>query len=189
VLIDRDLHAANYQALYEEQRHHWVEANAAGKGLDIVTEATGTTSATVALTAIGNVAPSGNNPPKYLNALFARVQIRCGGDEWRSVEDGEEVPVPAGAPVDVRAEVVNVSEPTWLTGSADGTVELAAGQRGGHRFAAPLSASVGRYETGSIGPARLTDSVTQRTDVTFAMHCRGRCWFGERVKVSLLPRQ
>lgn len=189
VRIDRDLHAANYQAIYEEHKHHWVEANAAGKGLDIATEATGTTSATVALTAIGNVAASGSNPPKYLNALFSRVQMRCGADDWVTVEDGDEVAVPAGVPVDVRAEVVNVSEPTWLAGDADGGVELAAGQRGGLRFSAPLSAPVGRFETAGIGPSRLTDGVTQRADVTFAMHCRARCWFGERMNVRLLPRQ
>lgn len=122
VTIDRDLHAAAYQAVYENHKQSYVEAVKAGKMVGVRTAGTGTTSADCPLTAVGNVDCDGFNPLKHLNAEFNWIRIRNAKGEWQEVEDIGTVEVSRGKPVEAQVSVGNLGEAKWLAKSDTGTV-------------------------------------------------------------------
>ncbi|HQK77739.1 MAG TPA: hypothetical protein PKZ25_16205, partial [Candidatus Hydrogenedentes bacterium] len=73
ITIDRDPHPDGIAGIYEEVKDAFWAAIEQGKTPGLRTEGTGTTSADCPLTAVGNVAYNGNNPPKYLDGFFNHV--------------------------------------------------------------------------------------------------------------------
>lgn len=71
ITIDRDPHIPTAsRGCYEEVKDAFWAAIEQGKTPGLRTEGTGTTSADCPLTAVGNVAYNGNNPPKYRRWLL-----------------------------------------------------------------------------------------------------------------------
>ncbi len=93
ITIDRDSHPGGYWHVYNSHRKEFGALLAAGKTPGLRTAATGSTSATCPLLAVGNTPWNGSNPPKYLNAEFNWVR-----------GDAKTITASAG----------NLEEATWL---------------------------------------------------------------------------
>jgi hypothetical protein len=124
---DRDAHAGGYCWLaFNAGKDAYRAARKAGKQLRFKTLATGTTSATVPLIAVGNVPCTGTNPPKYLNAEINGIQVKDANGQWKSLDD--QIILPEGtAPIEIRLDLLNLGEATWiapknLTSPASGDV-------------------------------------------------------------------
>jgi hypothetical protein len=162
ILVDRDLHAAAYQAVYENHKGEYLRALGQGKAAAVRTVATGTNSADCPLEGAGNTPPARNQPLKHLNAEFVRVEVRVGSGQWMDVEEKAQILVGADETVAVRAVLANSGEPAWLPGGPEvaGTVSIelsrpgegvAAGM-GEVVAAAPCPGQVERHKTASFPP-------------------------------------
>jgi len=193
VTVDRDLHAAAYQAVYESNKRFYVEAVKQGGMVGVRTAGTGTTSADCPLVAVGNVPYDGFNPLKYLNAEFNSVQVMDAEGEWQEAQDGKPVTVAAGKPVMVKASVGNTGDARWLAGEAAGAVRLVGDPRPDERssglprltFGAPISRDVARYEDVEIGPVTVSSGLSDDSEVVLTLEARDRAYFGERRHILL----
>jgi len=185
ITIDRDPHPDGIAGIYEEVKDAFWAAIEQGKTPGLRTEGTGTTSADCPLTAVGNVAYNGNNPPKYLDGFFNHVEIRNAAGEWQDVPDGGEVAAGAGKPVVARLTVTNLGEAAWLplAEAPEGGVCVTAG---GARF--PIPNRIEKF--GQIVLEEVTlmpDGVRQPTPIELRFEAQGRAVFGPRYTVVVRP--
>jgi hypothetical protein len=193
VTIDRDLHAAAYQAVYETHKHAYVEAVKEGKMVGVRTAGTGTTSADCPLLAVGNVPYDGFNPLKFLNAEFNWIRLRNVRGEWQEVRSGDTVEVAAGQPLEAQVSVGNLGEATWLAQGHPGAVRLIgddrrdafSSERPRLSFALPLPREVSRYEDLEFPPFVVAPRLEQDCEVVFTLEAEGRARFGERRRVLI----
>lgn len=193
VTIDRDLHAAAYQAVYENHKQAYVEAVKEGKMVGVRTAGIGTTSADCPLVAVGNVPYDGFNPLKFLNAEFNWVRLRNVRGEWQEVQTGDTVEVAAGQPLEAQVSVGNLGEAAWLAGGQPGAVRLIgddrrdafSSERPCFTFIFPLPREVARYEDLELPPFVVAPSVEQDGEVVFTLEAEGRARFGERRRVLI----
>lgn len=187
ITIDRDEHILGYAGIYEALAQEYVRSVESGRTPGLKTRGTGTTSANVPLVAVGNVAYSGSNPPKYLNAEFNYVKIN-----GSIVRSGGAVEVERGRPVYAEASIGNIAEATWLApkGKAEGGVYVLAeigGQSGG-TVLAPISADT-PFLADAVAPRfRLCGSLPEETVCILRMRAEGRADFGEVFRITLRPR-
>jgi hypothetical protein len=113
VLIDRDLHPSGYAGVWQRAKAAYLSARQAGRPVIIKTEATGKTTADMPLVTVGNIPYNGSGPLKYANAEFNFLRIKNASGQWQDVEDGAEVIVRAGEPIEVWASVANTGEAEW----------------------------------------------------------------------------
>ncbi len=195
VTIDRDLHAAAYQAVYENNKGAYLRAIRHGGMLGVRTAGTGTNSANCPLTAVGDLPYDGFSPLKFLNAEFNRVVVRNARGQWQEVEDGDTVEVTAGRPVQARVSVGNTGDAAWLAGSGQGAVRLIgddrpdadSGATSRLTLALPLPHNVGRYQNVEVGPFIITSRIQQRSEVVLTLEAAGRARFGQRIHIVLKP--
>lgn len=193
VTIDRDLHAAAYQAVYETHKQSYVEAVKEGKMVGVRTAGTGTTSADCPLLAVGNVPYDGFNPLKFLNAEFNWVRLRNVRGEWQEVRSGETVEVAAGQPLEAQVSVGNLGEATWLAQGQPGAVRLIgddrqdalSSERPRLTFILPLPKEIARYEDWESPQFVIAPQVEQDCEVVFTLEAEGRARFGERRRVLI----
>jgi len=196
ITIDRDLHTAAYQAVYENHKQSSVDALKAGKMVGVRTEGTGTTSANRPLIAVGNVPYDGFNHLKFLNAEFNRVQIKNAKGNWQDVENGDTVEVAPGRPIEVQVSAGNLGEARWLAKGDIGAVRLIGDDRSDANssgrprltFAIPLPGNVARYQDIEFAPFVVTPAITRDSEAVFTLEAKGRARFGERRRVILRVR-
>jgi hypothetical protein len=180
--MDRDAHPAGVPGIYDRLKDEFWALRDQGKAPGLKTEATGATSATCPLVAIGNVSYNGNNPLKYLDAYFRRVEVKDANENWVEVEDGGRLPAALGNGLNVRCEVVNLGEATWVAGSGDGAVTLTVGPLG---VAVPLVKDVARFGAATL-ELTVNDykSTLNTQDLVLRLEATGRCVFGDRFAMS-----
>lgn len=196
VTVDRDLHAAAFEAMYQEHKQAYVDAVKAGTMLGVRTAGTGTTSANVPLTCVGNVPYDGFEPLKYMNAEFYRVEVLDAAGAWREAADGAVVDVAAGRPVRARVTAGNLGEAKWLASGPVGAVRLIGDDRPDARstdrprlaFAARLPHDVARYQDVELRDVVLTPGIRRESEVVLTFEAAGRARFGERRLIVLRPR-
>lgn len=196
VTIDRDLHAAAYQAVYENSKQSYVEAVKAGKMVGVRTAGAGTTSADCPLTAVGNVPYDGFNPLKFLNAEFNWIRIKNAKGEWQEVSDGDVVEVARGKPLEAQVSAGNLGDAKWLAKGNTGAVRLIGDDRTNASssekprlaFAVPLAKDVLRYEDVEFPRLAVAPRVERDSEVVLTFEAEGRARFGERRRMVLVVK-
>jgi len=190
--IDRDANAGGYWYLtFNSGKDAYRDARRQGKHLGIRTAGTGTDSATCPLVAVGNAPYTGKNPPKYLNAEFNSLQFRDANGHWVDVENGAQLEVPKNAPVVIRASVGNTQEAKWLTPASangkPGAVYLASTEDSSVKVRVPIPADAPSLSDADFGEVTLTPGIAEKTTVVLQMTAEGRAWFGEKLRLVLVP--
>jgi hypothetical protein len=184
--FDRDKHPDGIAGIYDEVKDEFWGAIEDGKTPGLRTEGTGTTSAECPLTAVGNVAYNGSNPPKYLDGFFDIVEIRNAAGEWQEVPDGGEVAVGAGKPVVARLTVTNLGEAAWLPppdAGNTGGVAVAAGET-----RVPVSTRVDKFGQTVLEEVTLVpDDVREPISIELRFEAQGRAVFGPRFTIVARP--
>lgn len=196
VTVDRDLHAAAYQAVYDTHKSAYVEAVRAGGMVGVRTGGTGTTSADTPLTAVGNLPYDGFAPLKFLNAEFDSLEVQDAGGAWRPAGRGAEIAVARGQPVRARARVGNTGDAIWLARAPVGAVRLVGDERADAAstgmprlvFAAPLTGDVARHADAHFGEFVVASGLESDAEAVFTLEAEGRARFGERRRVILRVR-
>lgn len=190
--IDRDAHAGGYaEIILNAGRDAYQKARAAGKNLGIKSAGTGTDSANTPLLAVGNVPCNNHNPPKFLNAEFNCVSVKAAAGRWVEIfQNGQTVEVAAGQPVMVKVSIGNLGEAAWLAPKKHpgaGGVYLAA-RTGDVMFREPILADTAHLQDAATAEFTLVPVIGKRTEVTLEMTALDRLWFGEKFKLTLLPK-
>ena len=190
--FDREAHAGGYaHFIMSPGCEAYQKARAAGKNLGIKTPGTGTDSANTPLLAVGNVPYKGTNPPKYLNAEFNRISIKTADGKWIEVfNNGQVVEVAAGKPVLIKTSIGNLGEAAWLAPKqhpGSGGVYLSS-RAGDLTVREPILADTAYLKDAETAEFTLTEGITKKTDVVFEMTALDRMWFGEKFKLTLLPK-
>lgn len=177
--IDRDADARGQFGLFLNWADQYAAAKAAGQAVQLTGEGTGTDTSTMPLIQVGNVPYAGAGPLKFANAEFGGLRVVCPGVDT-TVENGAQVPVPAGADCQVTATLVNTGEAQWLP---------AAAVRGGvvlHTTAGdvPLSSPLPSLQRAALAPLNVT--MDQSTLLlTGRMRAAGIGDFGEVLRLTL----
>lgn len=188
ITIDRDVHPGGYWHVYNTHKDEYAQALLDGHLAGVRTQGTGTTSKDTPLIAVGNTKYNGNNPPKYLNAEFNKLEIKNSNEEWIAVSDGDMVEVELGKPVFVRASIGNIGEAKWLVSDsklpAEGSVYLSSRTAKGINYA-PIEENTSYLEDAVVSPFSLMDSISGKMEIEFEMTAFKRAWFGEKINVTL----
>ncbi len=185
---DRDATAAGNPALWQQHDAEYLAAREAGKWVEILTDGTGTTTATMPVIAVGNVPFTGHNPLKYVNAEFNWLEVQNAEGTWVRLVSGAEVQVKSGQPVRLRCSVGNTGEATWLATGAR-RVSLQAAEGSGLPFSAHLVREVARFEDYDFGEFALGSGLAQNTQVRLRLEVEGLGGFGEALQFTLIPVQ
>src|SRR5262249_5736304 len=128
-LIDRDADTRGCQGIYDESiRTGYWDSLTATQIPGFKTIGTDMNSTTIAgnppapdkIVAVGGkTSYNGNNPPKYINALFDFVQIKIktatGSTDWVDVENNESYPIDPNQAVPVRVSIRNNGDAKWIS--------------------------------------------------------------------------
>jgi len=186
---DRDAHPNGLTGIYAATKDAFWAAIDAGKTPGLKTAGTGTDSANCPLLAVGNTPCTGSNPPKYLDAVFEKVEVLAADGQWVAVEKGGSVEVRADGPVLARCELTNLGEAGWLppeNGTEPGTVSVIA--RGAAKVRTPIRRSVPRLESIRVNGVRLTGGpLKEPTEVSITLSAAERTPFGEKFTIRLVP--
>ena len=187
--IDRDQFVDGYAGIYTAKADAYVKEFLGGRTPGVRTAGTGTTSADTPALAVGNVPWNGHNPPKYLNAEFARVEVRV-GHEWRRVANGETLPLAAG-PAQLRVVVTNTAEARWLPPGGElaaGGIFLEVHEEGGRVEWRPLPEAVA-YLGETAFPSFTVEARPGRTiEVVLELAAEKRTTFGEKFHLRMEAR-
>lgn len=189
VLVDLDSDARGVDGLcrgrlIEEDR----KAEKENKVLELYTEATDTTSANTPLTAIGNVAFNGSNPPKNLNGEFNFVRIIDEKGNVTEVTNGDTVLVPKGD-VYIEAGLGNLKEATWLSpqkhSGIDGCVYVVSHSSSDIKVKIPINRDTPYLEDTVCNKSLLATMNDGEIFVAVRMSADKRADFGEIFRFTL----
>jgi hypothetical protein len=191
--FDRDAHPGGYwHVAFNDGARACAQARREGKALGIRTAGTGTTSCDVPLVAVGNTPCTGKNPPKYLNAEFNRVWVRCGG-AWRRVAPGSRVAVPRNVSVRARVSIGNLQEAEWIcpseAGAEPGGVFVVSAPGSQVEVRAPIKANTAYLQDAETAEFTLTGGLSADAGVVLHMSADRRATFGEKLRFTLVPRE
>jgi hypothetical protein len=192
ITVDRDTFAGDWK-MYEEGTRSYALAAAKGQSVGVRTACFGSTSR-IERSCVGNVTFGKSCPAKCLNAEWNDVEILNSNAQWQQVREGGTVMVSREMPVHARFSAGNVGESKWASGVAlDGTV--GAVRFGCNENAGDLScrsdidAEVPGGSDAASGDIVISDSITKTTRIAFQMVAEGVAWFGERVNVTVIPKE
>lgn len=179
--FDPDRHSGGYPELvFGSGGQAYLVAAEKGEMLKFVTEAEGKTSVDVPIRGVGNVPYSGNNPVKYLNGLFEKVEYKNASGQWIEIADGSTVR--HEGPLEIRARIANMGLVPFIASDATGGVTIRV----------DLDGKTARFPIPADLP-RLRDTVV--TDMTipskkagvlsFRFEARDRAVFGEEFRFEL----
>ncbi|MCC6731546.1 MAG: hypothetical protein IT208_19655 [Chthonomonadales bacterium] len=196
ITVDRDRHAAAYQAVYEEHKAEYVRALRSGRHAGVRTEGTGTSSATCPLVAVGNLPYDGFSPLKHLNSEIVSLQVRSGQGPWTAVERDGTVSVGTGEPVMARLRVANTGEASWLAAGGEGRVYVIGDDRPDAdssalsrlAFSTPIPRDVPRYGDLLVPEILVSPGLRADSAAVFTLEAAGRARFGARRRVTLRVR-
>jgi hypothetical protein len=190
ITIDRDEHVDGIFGIYNKVKDEFWKAIDEGKLPGLKTDGTGTNSANAPLIAVGNTEYNGKNPPKYLNSEFNYIQIKNVNGKWVEVNDESRVKVPYNKPIHIRASVRNTEEAEWLSllkyHSKKGAIYL-SNRHGDIEFEQPISQDIPYMSSVDIPEFVLSKGITSKKEVVFELTALDRAWFGEKIKVVLIP--
>jgi len=191
-VVDRDASVRGMNGIYEKIKDEYWKAIEEGKFPGLKDEATGKNSLNVPLKAVGNTDYNGKNPPKYLNAEFNYVKIKDATGKWIEVEDGAKIEVSANAPVFCQASAGNLQTATWVCPAnakgAKGAVYLSTPEESEIQVRAGIPADVPYFADAEIPEFILTKGIDKETKVVLQMTALDRCWFGEKIEFTLVPK-
>ena len=188
--IDRDAHPDGVAGIYDEVNSNFWEAIRNGRVPALRTEGTGTTSADCPLIAVGNTPCTGNNPPKYLEAVFDNVEILGANGKWVRVEKDGSVRVKKGKPISARVFFTNLGEATLLNMQGAGKQGfVAVTAECNDRIAlTPIKYNVPHLGSSTLSGVKLTStSIVEPVRVTLSFKAIGRTAFGEKFSFVLRP--
>jgi len=189
--IDRDAHPDGVSGIYDKVKDEFWEAIEEGHAPGLKTAGTGTNSANCPLIAVGNTPYNGSNPLKYLDGTFDSVEVQDADGNWLPVEKDGSVKVRNDKPVLARVELTNLAEAEWLsprTHRGDGAVYIVA-ERPGDVLTTALPSIVPHLGTIMVNEVELAPAgVNAPTEITIRIVAQGRAEFGEKFKLTLLPR-
>lgn len=174
--FSRSYHYLCTEILWKESQ----KAQADGKVLKTVTEATGTTSANVPLKAIGNVSYNETNPPKYLNGEFNFVKLSF-GDKTVEVSRNGTVTVPKNEPIYITLGAGNLKEAKWLTpkNTDIGGVYFVSTDKSDIKVKIPIESDAEFLCDTNSDTVILADKVSQHTHIALRLEAENRAIFGE----------
>ncbi len=182
--FDRDADPDGIGGIYDALKDAYWAGIAEGKTPGLKTAGTGTSSADCPLVAVGNTPCTGQNPPKYLDGFFDRVEVRNVAGQWVRVRRGDAVAVPHGEPTAVRLEVTNLGEARWLA-EGQGAVRIVA-QAGDSAVKQPLPKDAGKFETVLLDGMRVLESGPgAELEVVLTLESEGRVAFGPKFRFSV----
>lgn len=188
ITVDRDLHANNYEGVYNDNKAKYVEARKAGKAVGIRMEGSGTNSLNTPLIAVGNTPYNGSNPPKYLNAEFNWVRIRDKDGKWVQLTDDGTVEVRKGRAIEMQVSIGNTGIAEWIA------PKNAGGKKGGVYLVIeglsqkePIPQNCPRLKDVEIPTFKLP-GVEKETELKLYMEAEGRAHFGEILRIKLIPK-
>ncbi len=184
--IDRDKHPAGVNGIYTTHEADFWAAIAQDEAPGLRTEATGTDSANCPLTAVGNVPGDGDNPPKYLDGFFDKVEVKNAKGEWVAVESGGEVAVAAGTEVQARVTIVNLAEAAWSVADGPGQVAVVAASEAGD-VKTPLPHGLARHERLRDMTIAMPPMNNDAFDVVLRFNADMRTMFGPLFTLRILP--
>ena len=186
VLVDPDANSGGYN--YVCDHILWKEhqkAEESGKTICAVTAATGTTTATAPLIAIGNVPFTGKNPPKYFNAEFNFVTLTDSSGNKFEVKKGDAVKLAPGK-YTLYASVGNLLEPTWISGKPEtvGAVFLESCEDSDVEIELPIKQDVEFLHDADIsGEINIGNS---NQHISMRMCAKNRAVFGEKFEFEII---
>jgi hypothetical protein len=181
----------------QNARSQAAQAVIEGRPFRISTQCSGTDSTTTPRTCVdgSDYACSATDteaccPIACLDALFETVEIRDADGAWVDIVRAatNEVAVKKDAPLQARVRVGNVGEVGWASSTSDpGEVQVAViGPGVNHR--ADLPQDIASYGSTPVVELTPVAKVSSTATLTFQMVAEGRAWFGERFRVTVLPR-
>ena len=170
------------------------KASKAGMCLGLKTSGTGTTSVNTPLLAVGDTKYNWKNPPKYLNGEFNWFKIKIGDGEWLEITNNAQVKVPGNKPVSAIASVGNLQEASWVTPENSqgnpGGVYLSTTDNSELKFEKAILKDTYRFQDADFGgDFLLTEGISTKTNVEIQMLAKGRAWFGEKLRFTLVPTE
>lgn len=182
--IDRDKYVSGYAGVFEEGSRKYIDLFDSGRFPGVRTGGTGTTSANVPLTAVGNVPYNGNNPLKFINAEFNWIKIN-----GKVISNGETIIVKKNDPIVVEASIGNTAEAKWLAPSTSsiGGVFLVAKWEGQSKEI-PIRADTEFLGDASVLKTTLKKHALDKATFTFRMRAKDRADFGEVMRITIDPR-
>ncbi len=184
MLIDRDRHASGYAGVFTRFAAEWADAFLKGRVPELRTRATGHTSRTVPMLAVGGGRATGHNPHAFLNSEFVRVST----PETTLFESGT-IRVTLGVPVQLIVELGNIGEPAWMAPKGNGQtgdVWLVARYADQERRW-PLPHSVPYLGSVAIDGVELPALTSGPMQVTLRLEAHDRTAFGEVFRLTLQP--
>jgi len=191
ITFDRDTHAGGYWYMaFHDGKDEYKKAVSSQKVLGIRSPGTGMNSANVLLKAVGNTAYNGKNPPKYLNAEFNWVKIKDVTGEWQDIYSSKTIEVEKGKPVLAQASMGNLGEAEWFAPALHpGAGGVCLGSREGDvKFSQPVPKDTLYLADAVIAEFKICDGITRDAKVVFEMNAKDRCWFGEKLTITLIPK-
>ena len=123
--FDPDEHAGGYPGLvFGKGGEAYLDAAGKGEMLLFRTEADGKTSVDVPLKGIGNVPYTGNNPVKYLNGIFEKVEYRDSAGHW--IEMTDSTIIRHRGPLELRVRIANMGLVPFVATTGTGGVAVYA---------------------------------------------------------------
>ncbi len=184
MLIERDRHASGYAGVFAECAPKWAEAFLKGSVPELRTRATGHTSRSVPMLAVGGGRAHDANPHAFLNSEFVRVS-----SAGTTLFESGVLRGAAGSTLDLTVELGNTGEPLWVApkgGGQTGDVWLVA-RFGDQERRWPLPHSVPFLGGVAIDGVQLPVPVDKALDVTLRLEAQGRTAFGETFRLTIQP--
>jgi hypothetical protein len=187
--IDRDQHPAGINGIYEANNEAFWSAIENGDVPGLRTEATGTDSTNCPLVAVGNVPYNGENPPKYLDGYFDKVEVRVGGGEWVQIAEGNSIPVKANQPVSLRVTAVNLGEATWVASADDeqGSVCILVSNGIGPNTRTRIPHNLPRHRRAEIADIITPPIGPEPVEMRITFEAAHRATFGPKFTFRLVP--
>lgn len=193
ITVDRDAAAGDWK-MYDIGIQEYATAAVKGQGLrvGVHTVCSGTTSKEVKL-CVGNIPFNGSCPAKCLNAEWNSVQILNANGDWQTVADNDVVKVAANAPVHAKLSVGNTGEGRWLSHTSsrnsEGVVHFGCQENAGDIGCRhDLGGDIAMFGDAASGDFVISRGISQKSRVVFQMVSEGVAWFGDRMRVFLVPQ-
>ncbi len=142
--IDRDLHADGLRSVYRGVEDELFAAIKEGKTVAFVDKATGTTSADVSLTEVGNIEPTGCSP-KYLDGIITSIRVITENGTVTAANGGT-VELGADASATLQIMVQNTTYAKWLAGDGYGSVHFTSDEDSAVSFALDLPCEMNKRD-------------------------------------------
>ncbi|MEN6307008.1 MAG: hypothetical protein ABFD91_04560 [Anaerohalosphaeraceae bacterium] len=180
-VIDRDRHSAGLSGIYSEYKDEFWKSQNSGKCPLLVTEATGSDTSNCPLTAIGNKAFTGSNPPKYIDGFIDTVNVKIDDGQWQTVSNNEAVKVKPGSSVFAKLSYTNLGEAAWFSSNDSNQMGIVGIVIDGkERKFVPVHRPLKHLESDQTGEILLTKFGKEPVSVTLSFEAKKRARFGSK---------